>query len=129
MLKTALVLLALGTTAGCSDMCSNTLVQVVKAPGGQHAAALFQRDCGATTGFSTQVSVLIPGDKVTGGGNAFRADDDHGAAAVGEWQGSWADLRWLSSNHLLIRYAVRSRIFKRDDQAAGVRISYQEVAR
>lgn len=97
--------------------------------GGQHAAALFQRDCGATTGFSTQVSVLTPGDEVTGGGNAFRADDDHGAAAVGEWHGSWADLRWLSSDHLLIRYAVRSRIFKRDDQAAGVRISYQEVAR
>ena len=78
MLKAALVLLSLGTPAACSDMCSNTVVRVVKATGGQHAVALFQRDCGATTGFSTQVSVLTPGQKVTGGGNAFRADDNHG---------------------------------------------------
>lgn len=128
MSKAAIVLFLLGATAGCSDTCSNKLVQVVKAPGGQHADALFQRDCGATTGFSTQVSVLTPGDKVSGGGNAFQADDDHGAAPVGEWQGSWAELRWLSADHLLIRYAAKSRVFKRDDQAGGVRISYSEVA-
>jgi hypothetical protein len=129
MFKGAVTVPLLATLAACSDPCSNTLVKVVKAPGGQHAAALFQRDCGATTGFSTQISMLVPGDKVTGSGNAFIADDDHGAAAVGDWQGSWADVRWLSPSHLLVTYAAKSRIFKQADAVAGVRITYQQASR
>jgi hypothetical protein len=129
MFKAAIGLLLLGTLAGCSDLCSNTLVQVVKAPDGQHAAALFRRDCGASTSFSTHIAVLLPGDKVAGGGNAFIADDNDGAAAVGQWQGSWADMRWLSPDHLLIRYAANSRIFKEANEVAGVRITYQKAAR
>jgi hypothetical protein len=129
MFKATVIVLLLGTAAACSDPCSNTLVKVVKAPGGQRAAALFQRDCGATTGFSTQISVLVPGDKVTGGGNAFIADYNHGIAAVGDWQGSWADVQWLSPDHLLIRYAANSRIFKQRGEVEGVRITYQTAVR
>jgi hypothetical protein len=129
MFKAAVIVLLLGLLAACSDQCSNALVKVVKAPGGRHAAALFQRDCGATTGFSTQISVLAPGDKVTGSGNAFIADDNRGIAAVGSWQGSWADVQWLSPDHLLVRYADKSRVFKQSDQVAGVAITYQEAAR
>ena len=129
MFKAAAIVLLLGAVAACSDQCSNTLVKVVKAPGGRHAAALFQRDCGGTTGFSTQISVLAPGDKVTGSGNAFIADDNHGIAAVGSWQGSWADVQWLSPDHLLVRYADKSRVFKQSDQVAGVAITYQEAVR
>lgn len=62
-------------------------------PDGQREAVMFQRDCGATTGYSTQISVLDHGETQVGGGNAFRADDNHGVAAVGEWQGPWADMR------------------------------------
>lgn len=129
MFKAGLILLSLGIPAGCSDLCRNTIVKVVKAPDGQHTAALFRRDCGSTTGFSTQLSVLTPGDKVTGDGNAFVADDNHGEAAVGAWQGSWADVRWITPDHLLIRYAAKSRIFKRTTEVPGVRITYQEVPR
>jgi hypothetical protein len=129
MFKAALTVLSLGTLPACSNPCSNSLVKVVKAPGGQHAAALFQRDCGATTDLSTQISVLVPRDKVTGGGSAFIADDNHGLAAVGDWQGSWADVQWLSADHLLVRYAAKSRIFKQADEVAGVRITYEEEAR
>ena len=129
MFRAAVSFLLLGTLPACSDPCSNTLVQVLKAPGGRHAAALFQRDCGATTSFSTQISLLVPGDKVTGGGNVFIADDNHGAAAVGKWQGSWADVRWLSPDHLLVRYAAKSRIFKQAHDVAGVKITYEEAAR
>jgi len=129
MFKAAAIVLLLGAVAACSDQCSNTLVKVVKAPGGRHAAALFQRDCGASTGFSTQISVLAPGDELTGSGNPFIADDNHGIAAVGSWQGSWADVQWLSPDHLLVRYADKSRVFKQSDQVAGVAITYQEAVR
>src|SRR5262245_2535310 len=99
--------------AGCSDSCSNMVVSSLDAPDGRHSAALFQRDCGATTSYSTQISVLAPGEQPSGSGNTLVADDDHGAARTGEWSGPWAEVKWLASDHLLIRYATKSRIFER----------------
>jgi hypothetical protein len=96
-------------------------------PDGRRDAVMFQRDCGATTGFSTQVSVLDTDEQLSGSGNVFRADDDHGAARAGDWGGSWAEMKWLSPDHLLIRYAEKSRLFEHDDEASGVRITYQSV--
>jgi hypothetical protein len=127
--RTGILTAGLFALGACSDGCGNTFVSRSDSPNGQHSALLFQRDCGATTGFSTQVSVLEKGTKLTGSGNAFIADDDHGAAAVGGWGGAWAEVRWLAPDHLLIRYAAKSRLFKQDEGVAGVRISYQQVTR
>ncbi len=126
-MKACLPMLALLALSGCSDACQNTVASSNLSPNDTLAAVLFQRDCGATTGFSTQISILRPDDKPTGGGNAFIADDDHGAARVGSWEGSWAEARWLAPDHLLIRYAAKSRLFKRRDSVAGVKITYQMV--
>ena len=38
--------------------CGSSPVQLVQSPDNQHAVAVYARDCGATTGFSTHVSVL-----------------------------------------------------------------------
>lgn len=113
----------------CSDTCSNSLVSRSDAPDGLHSAVMFQRDCGATTGFSTQVSVMRQGEQTSGTGNAFRADDDHGAAAAGKWGGPWAEIRWLTPDHLLIRYAAKTRLFEQENEVSGVRISYEKVDR
>ena len=125
-----LLLAALPTLiGGCSDACSNTLVSSSTAPDGQHRAALFQRNCGATTGFSTQISLATSDEEQTGAGNAFRADDDHGAARVGAWGGPWAEVKWLAADHLLVRYAAKSRIFRQADQVNGVRLTYEALSR
>ncbi|HEY0281498.1 MAG TPA: hypothetical protein VGC27_02615 [Rhizomicrobium sp.] len=55
--------------------CENTVVKSVVSPDGRHKAVLFQRNCGATTGFSSQVSIIpaslwLPDHS----GNAFVAD-------------------------------------------------------
>lgn len=113
--------------AGCSEMCSNTVVARSLSPDGDHVAVVFQRDCGATTGFSTQISILDAGERLSGGGNTFRADDDHGAAAVGGWGGPLAQSKWLSPHHLLISYAAKSRIFAQEARTAGVTISYRTI--
>ena len=126
-MKICLTLLALLACSGCSDGCQNTVASSSLSPNGALAAVLFQRDCGATTGFSTQISILRPDDKPTGGGNAFIADDDRGAARVGSWEGSWAEAKWLAPDHLLIRYAAKSRLFMRSDNVSGVKITYQVV--
>ena len=114
--------------SGCSEMCSNTVVARVEAPDGVHRAVLFQRDCGATTGFSTQISVLRAGVEPSDGGNAFIADDGQGVVRAGAWGGPWAEARWLAPRHLLIRYAAGARVFAQANEAAGVRISYEPVA-
>jgi hypothetical protein len=126
-MKAALLFTALMTCAGCSDACQNTVASRSLSPDGSHVAVLFQRDCGATTGFSTQISILDANGKPSGGGNVFIADDNHGAARIGDWEGSWAEMKWLSPEHLLIRYAAKSRLFKQVERVSGVGITYQIV--
>lgn len=113
--------------AGCRDGCKNSIASRTVSPDGSHAAVLFQRDCGATTGFSTQISVLQNGEDPGEGGNIFRADDDHGAARTGSWGGPWADMEWLAPDHLLVRYAAQSRIFAQEREMRDIKIEYQRV--
>lgn len=117
------------TLGGCSDTCTNNPISRVDAPGGLHSAIMLQRDCGATTGFSTQISVVADVEQPSVSGNAFLADDDHGAAAAGDWGGPWAEIKWMAPDHLLIRYAAKSRIFEKDSEVSGIRISFEEVER
>jgi hypothetical protein len=116
-------------SSGCSDTCENSVAAKATSPDRQRDAVIFQRDCGATTGYSTHISVLGSGTAPNGGGNAFRADDNHGTAVVGEWQGPWADMRWIAPDRLLIRYASKSRIFDQQSKVDGVEIDYQQASR
>jgi hypothetical protein len=128
MLKAPASAILFLASTGCSDTCQNSVAAKLVSPDGQRQAVMFQRDCGATTGYSTQISVLDNGETPGGGGNAFRADDNHGVAAVGEWQGPWADMRWVAPDRLLIRYASKSRIFEQAAEVNGVKINYQQIA-
>lgn len=127
MPKLALFATGLAALAGCSDSCGNTVIDRADAPDGLHSAWLFERNCGATTGFSTQVSVLDAGAELSGSGNAFVADNGEGTAVEGDWGAPWAELSWIGNNHLLIRYAAGSRMFEQGRQVSGVRISYRQV--
>jgi len=40
------------------ETCVNHVYGEVVSPGDKYKAVIFQRDCGATTGFSTQISIL-----------------------------------------------------------------------
>ena len=55
------------------DMCGNYLHSESYSPNGELKAVTFQRDCGATTGFSTQISILNADDELENEmGNIFR---------------------------------------------------------
>jgi hypothetical protein len=72
--------LLLCLNAGC-DLCGNEEAFRVPSPDGKIEAVVFERDCGATTDFSTQISILPKGASVqSGAGNALTADTNHGAA-------------------------------------------------
>lgn len=71
-------------TKSMDDMCGNTEVSTTHIPGTEYKVVVFQRDCGATTGDSTQASIIKTSQKLKNeGGNIFSADDDHGAAPAG----------------------------------------------
>lgn len=121
-------LFASALLGGCSDLCGDTVVERIRAPGGDRDAVLFQRDCGATTSFTTQISIEPPGGEPGSKGIIFIADPDHEVAAAGAWGGPWAEAKWLSADRLHVRYADGSRIFKKVDAISGVSVSYEAVA-
>lgn len=123
------LLLSLG---GCSvllsGMCGNNIIQEIPSPDGRFKAVIFERNCGATTGFSTQVSIL-PSQHILGGesGNVFVVDDgNHKTVLRGRGNGPSVWAKWLNSNHLEVIYARHARTFAMKKQLRNITIAYQE---
>jgi hypothetical protein len=134
---TALALLACNCT-GCVaiDPCENTVVNESLAPGGKTKAIVFERSCGATTGFSTQVSIMKAADDSTNTatwtrssqrGNAFVADTDHGRAPSERWGGPRVHVEWLSATHLRIVHDQSTRVFTAAKRVSDVTIDYSAL--
>jgi hypothetical protein len=105
----------LGLDYAVGDLCGNTIVEEAVSPSGTKRAVLFERSCGATTGFSSQLSIVgastdLPND----GGNVFIADGYPDGYEV----------RWLDDSSLQIT-GVKGEVFKRESQVSGVSIRYE----
>src|SRR5438093_11136049 len=88
-----------------SGMCGNKQIAGSDSPDRRAKVVVFERDCGATTDFSTQVVILPPGEELGNrSGNVFVVDSDHGRAAPGPGGGPWVEAQWLSSDSILIRF-------------------------
>ena len=108
-----------------SDLCRNYELQTIYSPDGDRKAVVFQRDCGATTGFSTQVSILRSSEKLPNkGGNTFIADTDHGQAPSGQGGGPEVEVRWVSYQEVEVVYDKLARVFRREEIVDGVTIKY-----
>jgi hypothetical protein len=106
------ILLAL---SGCDAGCGNEVASTIESAGGGHVAVIFNRNCGATTGFNTQLSVLAKGDAVPKeAGNTLIAD---GSLAL--------KVRWVSESELVIAGVQGAKIFKQEKLANGVAVSYE----
>jgi hypothetical protein len=123
-----LLLSALST--GClnlTDGCGNEILRAHYSPTKQLKAVVFERDCGATTGFSTQISVISAnGDLPNEAGNVFVADTDHGKSPSGPGGGPPVEVEWKGESSLNIIYDNRARVFLRKDSQNDVTITYSE---
>ena len=113
----ALILIAalgmVGMGWAISSGCANTVQQRVLSPDGRR---VFERDCGATTDYSTQVSVLEAGAELPNdGGNAYVYGHRTRLAVV-----------WLSPSLLSIGYPAGARGLHEPPQAGGVTVRYRE---
>jgi len=87
------------------DMCGNEIHKEYLSPNGSLKAVVFQRDCGATTGYSSQISILDANEKLGNeAGNIFIIKDDPKSVAP--------ILEWKSDTQLHIQYELNGREFK-----------------
>jgi hypothetical protein len=111
-----------------SDMCGNDLVAEHLSPDGKSKLVIFQRDCGATTGFSTQASLVAPEAKLPGSsGNLFIVDTDHGIAPSGPGGGPELRVRWEGPKRLLLQHHVKARVFKAERGFNGIEVRYEAL--
>jgi hypothetical protein len=101
-----------------SNMCGNEVYQEVLEPGNRFKAILFQRDCGATTGFSTQISLISVDDKLPNNhGNIFIAN--------GHPKDTNIEMHWLAPAKLLVRHTVGLSVKRKEKLYKGISISYE----
>jgi hypothetical protein len=133
--------LVVGAVVGCyavisglllflaEDGCANQLLSETPSPDNRLKAVVFQRDCGATTDFSTQVSIIAQAEKLPKqAGNAFSADTNHGAAPSGPGGGPTIKVQWRSPAELLISHHPAVRVFKVEPLVGSIRVRDQSVS-
>lgn len=116
-----------GTMLG--GLCASTVIQTSPSPDKQHDAVLYELNCGATTTFSTQVSLVGHGEAIgREAGNLFTADDNHHQAPLGPDNVVGVQLWWLALDSLEVAYDPRARVFQRADRSGRVRVVYRPLS-
>ena len=106
-------------------MCGVDIVDIVPSPDRQQRVVVYQHDCGATTDFSTQVTLNpLLASRPIGGGNIWSADADHDAAPRTRWGGPDVRIEWTSSTTLRLLHHPRVRVFRAERSVGGVSITY-----
>ena len=97
-------------------LCGDDVVKEIPSPSGEWKAVIFERSCGATTGFFTEASVLKSGKKLS--------DGSAGNIAVPER--AW-DLRWQSDRQLIVQYSRYDPPKRLTTKIGDVQVSYEQV--
>ena len=122
------IAIVLSQISACT-LCRNEISEEIPSPDGGFKAVVFQRDCGAATGFSTHISILTATDSPgNGSGNVFVADDNHGAVRAGPHGLLEVSVRWISSNRVIVEYPKGSRVFKHEARWKNIEIHYSDTA-
>jgi hypothetical protein len=112
-LQLTAVLAVLTALSGC-DSCVNEISQTVASPSGKHKAVMFNRNCGATTGFNTQVSIIsATGTLPNNAGNTLIIDGTVPLHA-----------QWHLDSALHLVGLGSAKVFKQESSVAGVSVSY-----
>ncbi len=103
-------------------MCGNYIHKTITSPEATLKAVIFQRDCGATTGFSTQISILSATEKLSNdSGNIFSSD--------GHPDDSAPEVSWVSEDELSINKRDTVQVYNQETSWGWVwnkvKISYK----
>ena len=105
--------------------CENSPLRESLSPDGARKIIVFERSCGATTGFSTQASLLKSDEALPAApGNLYIADTNHGAAPSGPGGGPALKIRWKTPRSVILTSAVGARVLLAQPQIEDVRVEY-----
>lgn len=106
--------------------CVNTIVETLPSPDNAWNAILFERSCGATTGFTSQVSVMPSGRSLPDtAGNAFvsmRGD----TAGTTTWGGPLVQLSWTGERQLEVSHDPTAHTMSSSNRVGEVSVSFVE---
>jgi len=97
--------------------CDTHIRGEIPSPSNRHRAVIYQRICGATTGFNTQLSVVPVGAK-------FQVKRYPAVAVVDQNNGIRA--RWLSDSQLEVLISSGAKVYRKEVVADGVSVVYIE---
>src|SRR5262245_53721821 len=111
------------------DPCINHAIEEFRSPAGRQKVVIFERSCGATSGFSTQAS-LLPADSPPpkAPGNILIIDDDHGKVPVGGNGKIAVNVRFIDDSTLTLAYPAAARVFTQVAAKNGVAIHHERVS-
>jgi hypothetical protein len=98
-------------------MCGSDEKSRFPSPDGRHDAVVYLHDCGATTGYTTEVAIVRSRARVPHG---------HGNVGSSEWVGRVQAL-WQGPDSLTILYDDRLELLGKERQVQGIRIGYRPV--
>jgi hypothetical protein len=97
----------------------------VPSPNGNRQAIVFERNCGAASGFVYHVSIVDGDvDVPSGVGNTFRMRD---TIVASQRLINTLGLHWQGENNLVIRYDARAVVIRRDDHVGSVSVNFEQV--
>lgn len=110
-----------------ASMCENSVLKTVISPNKKQKLVVFTRNCGATTDFSTQISILDADDELPNdSGNVFVADCDHGTAPSGPGGGPAVLVSWTGEDSVKISHDPLTRVFLSESSWEGIQIEYEK---
>jgi len=115
-LQLTLIFLNLVALTGCGVTCGNEVSQAVYSPSGHLHAVVFNRNCGATTGFNTQVSIVSSVDAVSN-------DEGNTLILAGTVP---LEILWQSDSALQLDGIGSAEVFKQENLVTGVSVNYGE---
>lgn len=105
-------------------------MRIETSPDSSVRAVVFRRSCGATTGFSTEVSVIGPNEPLPTGdviGNVFAVGDTSRHRAEISFEDVLSlNVEWMSPRVLQITHSARADVFRQQHERGGVRILYRK---
>ena len=99
-------------------LCDVESISSQLSPGENSKVVVRVRNCGATTDYVTEVSIIPASrDNITGYGNAFRAK--------GYLDETSLEIRWQKDNELLIVYPADITVYMQKYKVREVKVNYQ----
>jgi hypothetical protein len=127
-----IITIVLGSVYACMDyffggMCGNQIVEEIPSPNKKLKAIIFTRDCGATTGFSTQLSILEIDDELENEtGNTFILSDK-AKGPVFDNGGSKIKVIWVNDNSLTVYFDRRTDVGKQEEEVEDIEVTYERL--